>query len=341
MGLEVAVTGRQPLALVTGATGAIGPPVVEAFRASGFSIRTLSLDPPPAGRRPEGVDARTGDVTDPAAVAAAMQDVDAVIHMAALLHIANPPSSLQERYDRINVGGTSTVAGAAMQAGVRRVVLFSTIAVYGPSHGHVLTEDTPPRPDTVYARTKLAAERIVLEAKSEDGRRMGVVLRLGAVYGSRIKGNYQRLVRSLARGRFIPVGDGSNRRSLIYDKDVGRAAMLAATHANAAGRIFNVTDGQFHSMKTIIATLCDALGRTPPGFALPLSPALRATAMLEKTLKRIHLPTPLTADALSKYAEDMAVDSRRIQQELGFIPGYDLAAGWRETVQEMRRAGAL
>jgi len=88
------------------------------------------------------------------------------------------------------------------------VLSLHTIAVYGQSDGRILTEDTPPDPETFYARTKLAAERIVLEAKGADGGQIGTVLRLGAVYGSRIKGNYQRLVQSLARGRFIPVGNG-------------------------------------------------------------------------------------------------------------------------------------
>lgn len=341
MGLEVAVSGHPPLALITGATGALGPAVVEAFQTAGFSIRTLSIDPPKAGIRCEGAEARIGDVTDPAAVSSAMQDADMVIHMAALLHIVNPPPSLRERYVRVNVEGTATVTEAAVRAGVRRMVLFSTIAVYGPSRGQILTEDTPPCPESDYARTKLAAEKIVLEARGEGGRSLGAVLRLGAVYGPGIKGNYERLIRSLAAGRFIPVGDGSNRRSLIYDRDIGRAAVLAATHASAAGRVFNVTDGRQHSMKTIIATLCDALGRTPPAFSLPLAPALRAAALAEKILKRAGLPAPRAVAALSKYAEDMAVDSGRIQRELGFLPEYDLSAGWWETVREMRRAGDL
>ncbi len=335
------MTGRQPLVLVTGATGAVGPSVVEAFHAAGHTVRTLSVDPPPADIWPLDVESLIGDVTDPAAVAAAMRDVDTVIHMAALLHIINPPPSLQERYDRINVGGTSTVIKTAVQAGVRRMVLFSTIAVYGPSQGQVLTEDTPTCPDTVYARTKLAAEKIVLEAKGEDGHFIGVVLRLGAVYGPRIKGNYERLIRSLARGHFIPVGDGANRRSLIYNKDVGHAAVLAATHPNAAGRIFNVTDGQFHTMKTIIEILCGALGRTPPGFAMPLAPARLAAGLLEVSFRLFNFRPPVTRETIEKYAEDMAVESTRIRNLLGFAPRYDLAAGWKETVFEMRRSGAL
>ena len=72
-----------------------------------------------------------GDVADQVAVQSAMQGVDAVVHMAALLHIVNPPPELREKYERVNIGGTATVVEAAIKAGVKRVVLFSTIAVYG------------------------------------------------------------------------------------------------------------------------------------------------------------------------------------------------------------------
>jgi len=81
---------------------------------------------------------------------------------------------------------------------VGRVVLFSTIAVYGQADGQVLNEQSPTHPDTFYAQTKRAAEQIVLNARGADGQPLGTVLRLGAVYSSRIKGNYERLTRALA-----------------------------------------------------------------------------------------------------------------------------------------------
>jgi UDP-glucose 4-epimerase len=84
--------------------------------------------------------------------------------MAALLHIVNPPPELCEKYERVNIGGTVTVIEAAIKADVKRVVLFSTIAAYGPSDGRVLDEMSPTHPETFYAQTKLAAEQIVLNA---------------------------------------------------------------------------------------------------------------------------------------------------------------------------------
>lgn len=329
------------LVLVTGATGAVGPRVVAALHEAGHRVRTLSLDAPPPGAWPEGVDARLGDVTDSAAIQAAMAGVDGVIHLAALLHIVNPPPELRPRYERINVGGTENVVTEALRAGVTRLVFFSTIAVYGPSAGGVLTEDSPLRPDSFYAQTKADAERIVLVARRADGTPLGTALRLGAVYGARIKGNYRRLLLALARGRFLPIGPGMNRRTLVYDRDVAQAALVALRHPTAAGQIFNVTDGQFPTMDEIIATLCEALNRRPPRLTLPAGPIRALAGLIEDSARLCGGTAPIVRAMIDKYTEDVAVDGTRFCTQTGFSPNYDLAAGWRETVVEMRRLGEL
>jgi len=170
---------------------------------------------------------------------------------------------------------------------------------------------------------------------------LGTVLRLGAVYGSRIKGNYERLTHALARHRFIPVGNGLNRRTLVYDKDVGRAAVLAVSYPAAAGRVFNVTDGKFHTLNEIIESICSALGRKPPRFSLPVGPTRALVGFIEKGCRSVGLNPPLIHEMIDKYTEDIAVSSQRIQTELGFKPQYDLRSGWQETVQEMRKMGIL
>ena len=253
--------------------------------------------------------------------------------------------------------------------------------MYGPSDGCVLNEVSPTHPDTFYAQTKRAAEQIVLNARGADGQPLGTVLRLGAVYGSRIKGNYERLTRALAgklgpgnlgtrsqflaklghvprfpRFPFIPVGNGLNRRTLLYDKDVSRAAAMAVSHPAAAGRVFNVTDGGFHTLNEIIESICYALGRKPPRLSLPLGPTRTLIGLIEKGYRLMgimggivgtrsqflrklgHVPIiPLVTRAIiDKYTEDIAVDGSLIQRELGFMPQYDLKTGWEETIREMR-----
>jgi nucleoside-diphosphate-sugar epimerase len=327
--------------LVTGATGAVGPRMVRALVEAGYSVRTLSLDPPQYPALPSNVETLIGDITDEARVRAAVQEVDAIVHLAALLHIVDPPLLLSSKYEQINIGGTATVTKAALRAGTKRLVFFSTIAVYGDSAGGVLTEESPTRPDTIYAQTKLAAERIVLESERADGRPLGTVLRLSAVYGARVKGNYRRLVLSLANGRFIPIGAGRNRRTLVYDKDVARAAVLAVRHPAAAGRVYNVSDGQFYTMREIIQTICVALARTPPRFVLPARPTRLGLGFLEDAARMAGCKSPIGRATIDKYIEDIAVSSQRIQTELGFMPQFDLARGWQEAVNEMRQAGDL
>jgi nucleoside-diphosphate-sugar epimerase len=74
---------------------------------------------------------------------------------------------------------------------------------------------------------------------------------------------------------------------------------------------------------------------------LPLAPAKVAVGVAEALARLIGRNSPITRAMIEKYAEDVAVSSRRIQTELGFVPKYDLMTGWRETVEEMRRIGEL
>ena len=119
------------------------------------------------------------------------------------------------------------------------------------------------------------------------------------------------------------------------------ARPLGIEHPGVAGKIFNVADGKFHSLKEIIESICSALGRKPPRLSLPVGPVRFAAGIVEDMARLIGLQPPIMRATIDKYSEDLAVDSRRIQKELGFMTKYDLSAGWREVVQEMRQSGEL
>ena len=134
---------------------------------------------------------------------------------------------------------------------------------------------------------------------------------------------------------------GKNRRTLVYDKDAAFAGLLALEHPGAAGKIFNVSDGEFHTLNEIIAAICSALGKKAPCFSLPTRPVRFAAGAVEDVARFFKFKPPIRRATIDKYTEDMAVDSRRIQQELGFMPKFDLTAGWEDTIQEMLRSGEL
>lgn len=327
--------------LVTGGTGAIGPRVVEALQAAGKSVRVLMRCPTPTGL-PADVELHYGDITNRDAVAAAVNGVSGVVHLAALLHLDFPSPQQCAEFRRINVDGTACVVDAACKAGVSRLVLASTIAVYGHRRfGETLHEDMPPSPDTVYGDTKLAAERVALDGYRADGERLATVLRLAAVYGTRVSGNYRRLLMGLARKRFVPLGAGSNRRSLVYDRDAARAFTLALDHKAAAGAVFNVSDGTPWPMRQIIEAICEALGRPVPRWRLPVAPVRTAAGLVDVLARLAGRTSTFGRATIDKYCEDVVISSARIQTELGFAPQYDLTAGWREAVGELKRGGAL
>ena len=326
--------------LVTGATGAVGPAVVATLCSAGFRVRVLARRKPNPGELPSGVAFCQGDIRDLPTLVAVSEGCHGIVHMAALLHIVDVYPGLEERYKEINVRGTEHVVQAAMQAGVQRLVFTSTIGVYGASQGQVLTEASQPRPSSLYAYTKLKAEEHVLGAYRGNNP-IGVVLRLAAVYGPRLKGNYLRLLQALARGRFVPIGPGRNRRTLVYDRDVAAAVLLALSHPRAAGRIYNVTDGAFHTVSEIVAAISKALGKPPPAWYLPERPVKMMSAIMDRLTTFLPISSLHLQAVLGKYMEDVAVSGVRIQEELGFAPRYDLEQGWQDTIDRLRQVGIV
>lgn len=337
-----AISHQQPTALVTGGTGMIGAMLVERLLSAGYQVRVLARRRLPFSFFGRPVQVGVGDICDPAAVGRLVEGADVVFHLAAKLHIPDPPPQLRAEYWRVNVEGTHSVVEQAVAAGVRRLVYISTVTVYGPRDGQVMDESAPPRPDTIYSRTKLEGEQVALTAQcAGNDKPLTVVLRLATVYGPRQRGNFQRLVQALARGRFVPVGDGRNHRTLVYVRDAVEATLLAAEHPKAAGQVFNVTDGHIHTMRDILIAICQALGRPATRLHVPLGLARAGAAGLEYAFALVGRRAPLTRATLDKFVEDAAYSGQRIQTELGFRPAYDLEAGWQETIAELRRNGEL
>ena len=329
----------QPTALVTGATGAIGQTLVQYLLDKGYQVRVLIRRPRLPDFFPKCVQVVQGDITDSHALQKATVDTDVVFHLAAKLHINNPGPELLSEYKHVNVEGTRGLVEKAHINGVSRLVFFSTISVYGPGlPGTVLNENSPLLPQTLYAQTKCQAEQTALAAtKKNSNEPLSVVLRLAAVYGSHMKGNYRRLVRALQKGWFLPLGSGLNRRTLVYDKDVASAALLAAEHPQALGNVYNVTDGKIHTFNEIITAICQALGRGTPRFHIPSKPVQQLAGLADKGLSLFGKASPISQSLVEKLLEDVAVSGDKIQRELGFKPQFDLLAGWQQAVSNLTR----
>ncbi len=330
----------QGRCIITGGTGAVGPAVALTFREAGYDVTVASRRAPTEGLVPEGVRYARVDVTDPDSFGGIFEGADVVVHLASLLHINSPGEALRAEYERVNVGGTKRVVEAARTGGVRRVVLSSSIAVYGYDRGETVDESSEPHPKTLYGQTKLEAEAMAHQSVSAGGEPLVTVLRLPAVYGAGMRGNYMTLLHALSRRRFIPIGPGENMRTLIHASDASRAILLAAESTHGAGGTYNVTDGAFHSLHEILQAMCTALGRSYPAVSVPVGLA-RATATPADMLLKVAGSSKRVSTLLDKYLEDVRVSGRRFAEEFGFQPHFDLDSGWADTVARLRERGEL
>lgn len=325
-------------ALVTGATGMIGPALVNQLLRDDWKVRIIvrrSFDPRLFTKSIEGIN---GNIADAHSLRPIMEDVDVIFHLAAKLHLNNPSLRQSQEYHRINVDGAMNVAEAAVGAGVKRMVHFSTVSVYGPSYGLApYTESSPLQPQSLYAETKMQSEEGILKIFEGNHRSSVVILRLAAVYGPRLQGNYRTLVKAIQRGLFYPVGNGQNRRTMIYIDDLVRAAILAAEHPKAAGMVFNVTDGEIHTLKEVLKAIACALGKRPPRFHLPGGPMQAVSAIVDRFTESLRLPAPKLRLLVDKMMEDVAVSGEKLSRRLSFRPRYDIEQGWQAALRTRKR----
>lgn len=321
---------ERALCLVTGASGVIGPALVHSLLEKNYSVRVLVREQSDISKLPSSIEIHYGDIRNKAVLSKAVEGADLVFHLAAKLHVYNPHRSLEKKFWDVNVEATKQLIDQAEKHAVKRFVYFSTINVYGSGDGKIVfDEKSELAPESLYAKTKAAAEKFVLDAVlSENNKPMGTVLRLAAVYGPAMKGNYLQLLRGLKQGWFIPIGPGENRRTLIFLDDAVQGAILASLDPKAAGEIYNLTDGSIYPFQMIIEAMCKAVNRKKPEFYLPIGPVRFGVGLIEGVLNLFGIKTPWGRETLTAMLDDRAVSGEKIQQELNFKFEVDLRRGW-------------
>lgn len=176
----------ESVVAVTGASGRLGAAVVQRLAREGNSVRALDwVD----GIQPRGVDFYRADVRDERTVAAALDGVDVLVHIAGLHGAHLVAGTPREDVWKVNVDGTWRLYRQAVRSGVRRCVFASSTSVYGPGsisgEARLLDETTPLAPEDIYDQTKVLGERM-LKHLSVRYDIETVALRLGRFYyGSR------------------------------------------------------------------------------------------------------------------------------------------------------------
>ncbi len=302
---------------VTGATGMLGRALCRRLLDEGHDVIALVRDEARArARLPAGVALVRGDVRDRASVARAVAGADAVFHAAAWYKVGLGAAAGEEA-EATNVAGTRNVLEAARDAGARRILYTSTVAIYGDTKGRFVREDDDPvsAPATIYEATKRRAHYEVFEPMARAGAPV-VALLPGVIYGPGDEGPVAGALRMWLAGKLGMLPAGTTFCWAHVD-DVA-AAHVAALDRAEVGRSYLLT-GPAHTMVEAFGVAARALGRGPPPIVVP-APLLRAAARMLRPLSG-HLPPAFDPESLRSTAGTTYLGrSDRARAALDFTP---------------------
>ncbi len=319
--------------LVTGASGLIGAHVTQALLDQGAEPVACDTAPfvPPMGADSNSVPFVQADVSDLDALSAILESyqIDRIVHSAAILARTcqeNPTLAVN-----VNVGGSLNVLEAARRLGLARVVMASSIAVYGnttddPIDEACLDEVHPLNPTTVYGSAKVLVEACGHAYRKNHGLEF-VALRYGVTYGpgpekptstgvaTDLRSFFERAVHT---GEVILSDQDDLKRPLVYVKDAARATALACCRQEPApSSVFNVAGDRAASL----AECAQILARLLPG------------------LKITRLENPPDSGAVRPQSVALSID--RARAELGYEPEYPLERGLGEYVEWLQEGAPV
>jgi len=341
----------MPICLVTGASGFIGPRLVERLQQSGREVVCLVRGASKTERlTPLGVRLVVGDVTRPETLPPALKGVDEVYHLAGQLH-----ASTLDAYLAVNERGTANLAQAcAKQANPPVLVVVSSLAAAGPSlPGKPLTETDPPQPFSMYGKSKLASE---LAARKFAAEAPITIIRPPVVFGSGDRDGFL-VFQGIRRTRLHIVPNKSGLPlSLVHADDLCHAIALAGEDGE---RLAAPTEGSACSDGDATG-LYYAADPNPSSWAEVGRMAARGMGtrvFVLKTRKWPLLIPALVGDMMGKLSGKPSVfgmDKLReanasgwvcsvdkAQQQLGFSPAASLEQRYAQTAEWYREAGWL
>lgn len=258
----------------------------------------------------------------------ALSGNNVIINLAAVHRDDVRPRS---RYDDVNVGGAINICKAARDYGVNKIIFTSSVAVYGFAPAGT-DEDGEPNFFNDYGRTKFLAEQVYREWQLEDtANRTLIIVRPTVIFGEGNRGNVYNLVRQIASGRFVMLGDGTNFKSMAYVENV--ASFIEHSLSFEPGiHIYNYADKPDFDMNTLIAAARNILfGKKNVGLRIPAVVGLALGYVADLAAIIIRKPLPVSSIRVRKFMATTQFASS--VSDTGFCPPLSLEEGFARTLR--------
>ncbi len=307
---------------IIGGSGFIGTRLSLRLFQSNKSFEIV--DKAPSGFFPDKV--LSADVRQPLTLNFSTEPI-AFINLAAEHRDDVRPLSL---YDEVNVNGAKNICDLARSRSVNKIIFTSSVAVYGFAQPGI-DESGAIAPFNDYGRTKWEAEQVYIKWQAEDPlKRTLVIIRPTVVFGERNRGNVFNLLRQIASGKFVMVGDGANRKSMAYVENVA-AFLEYSLNFKTGVHIYNYIDKPDFTMNALVAHVNYLLGRAAPTrFRLPFSIGFLVGFVFDLIAKITKKKFAISAIRVKKFCANSVYESAI--DSTGFTPPVPLMDAIKRTV---------
>jgi len=286
--------------LVTGAGGFLGASIVSHLETL-TEVKTLGLE------SDNDIVANVAEEIPP------LPESDVVVHAAGLAHMIPKTAEEKQSFLDVNYQGTVNLCRALEKAnvksGIQTFVFISSVSVYGLDQGVQISEDAELLGDTPYAKSKILAETF-LKDWTDQHRCNLIILRLPLIIGSKPVGNLAKLIAGIKSRKYLNIGGGEARKSMVLAKDVAELIGRIEGHSG----IFNLTDLRDPSFKEISGFVSQKLGLREP-----LNIPMFVARLLGWTGDVLDF-FPVNTDMVTKMTSDLTFDSSRAVKNLGWQP---------------------
>lgn len=326
---------------MVGASSFIGQHLIRKLIDKGDHVTGLVRNrPDKAEKWMKDVKVVSGDITEKRSIAGLCKDIEIVYHLAAKVHDFSNKGNNADEHSAVNVSGTKNILDECIHFGIKHFVYFSSVKAMAEERGNNLDETFSHSPETPYGKSKLEAEKIV-EDYGKKYKFRTTSLRLPLVYGPGNKGNIYKMIEAVDRGRFVMIGRGANRRSMVYVENTVDAAISVLNNSVADSSVYIVTDGIDYSLKELYDTISKGLGKRPRSFFIPMGLARGFAVIGSIAGSIIGKQVPFNLNILDKLTGTYTFSSLKIQRELDFKPRYNLyntisdTINWYKTIRHV------
>lgn len=321
--------------LVTGATGFLGKYVVEELVEHGYQVRAFGRNRA-IGQSLVNVSVTfiQGDLTNQEDLTKACQEMDMVVHAGALSTVWGP----WEDFYETNVLGTKYVLEACRKANIERLVYVSSPSIYAAPRDQLdIKESDAPQENRLnnYIRSKLASEKLFKDYPDVSS----VILRPRGLFGIGDTSILPRVL-NLSQKIGIPlIGDGRQLMDMTCVENVALAIRLALETPQAAGEVYNITNGEPRAFRNLIEETLRGLGYPIRYRKIPAPLLSVISSSLECIYKRLKLKGE---PALTRYTYyllrySQTLDISKAERDLGYRPKITISEGIEQYVQDYRK----